>query len=98
MKNLEKLIENLTEHLDWALANEWETPITLSDDIEKAIEILEYFEDINTWIVYVREFFKLHANSKPEEEERLDGELKGIIAVYDHLREGVEQICQNISE
>lgn len=31
-----QLVANLREHTEWVLANEWETPITLGDDIEAA--------------------------------------------------------------
>lgn len=40
----ESLISNLREHAEWAHANEWESPITLGDDLEgdiKAIEALQ---------------------------------------------------------
>lgn len=35
------LISNLREHAEWAHANEWESPITLGDDLEEAIESIE---------------------------------------------------------
>lgn len=35
-----KLISSLREHAEWAHANEWETPITLGDDLEEAIKEL----------------------------------------------------------
>ncbi len=31
-----QLVANLREHAEWAQANEWETPITLSDDLRAA--------------------------------------------------------------
>lgn len=37
---LEETIERLNEHAEWAVANEWETPITLSDDLLSAIQYL----------------------------------------------------------
>lgn len=37
----ESLISNLREHAEWAHANEWESPITLGDDLETAIETIE---------------------------------------------------------
>ena len=37
----ESLISNLREHAEWARANEWESPITLGDDLEGAIEAIE---------------------------------------------------------
>ena len=36
-----KLINNLREHYEWAKANEWETPITLSDDLKEAADAIE---------------------------------------------------------
>lgn len=36
-----ELISNLREDAEWAHANEWETPITLSDHLEAAAEMIE---------------------------------------------------------
>lgn len=35
-----EIISKLREHAEWARANEWETPITLSDDLEEAAKAL----------------------------------------------------------
>ena len=35
------LVSALREHAEWAQANEWETPITLSDDLAEAADRLE---------------------------------------------------------
>lgn len=35
------LVNALREHAEWARANEWETPITLGDDLEKAADRIE---------------------------------------------------------
>lgn len=35
------LVNALREHAEWAEANEWETPITLSDDLVKAADRIE---------------------------------------------------------
>lgn len=35
------LAEKLREHAEWAHANEWETPITLGDDLEAAANTIE---------------------------------------------------------
>lgn len=32
---IDELIARLEEEAEWAEANEWETPITLSDDLKK---------------------------------------------------------------
>ena len=35
------LVNALREHAEWARANEWETPITLGDDLAKAADQIE---------------------------------------------------------
>lgn len=35
------LVNALREHADWARANEWETPITLGDDLTEAADRIE---------------------------------------------------------
>ena len=40
MKNNE-IVKALREHAEWAQANEWEAPITLSDDLAAAADLLE---------------------------------------------------------
>lgn len=35
------LVNTLREHAEWARANEWETPITLGDDLAEAADRLE---------------------------------------------------------
>ena len=37
----QNLVNALCEHADWARANEWETPITLSDDLAEAADRIE---------------------------------------------------------
>ena len=37
----EKIVRALREHAEWAQANEWEAPITLSDDLAAAADLLE---------------------------------------------------------
>lgn len=34
----QKLVNALREHAEWAQANEWETPITLGDDLAEAAD------------------------------------------------------------
>ena len=41
VSQLDELIERLNNHAEWAEANIWDVPITLPDDILKAIKILE---------------------------------------------------------
>lgn len=40
------LIERLKLDLEWAEANEWETPIYLSDDLLEAIEYIKWANDV----------------------------------------------------
>lgn len=35
------LVNALREHAEWARANEWETPITLGDDLTEAVDRIE---------------------------------------------------------
>lgn len=35
------LVNTLREHAEWARANEWETPITLGDDLAEAADLIE---------------------------------------------------------
>ena len=35
------LVSALREHAEWARANEWETPITLGDDLAEAADRIE---------------------------------------------------------
>ena len=37
----QKLVNALREHAEWAQANEWETPITLRDDLAEAADRIE---------------------------------------------------------
>lgn len=37
----QELVNALREHAEWARANEWETPITLGDDLAEAADQLE---------------------------------------------------------
>ena len=35
------LVNALREHAEWAEGNEWETPITLGDDLAEAADLIE---------------------------------------------------------
>lgn len=37
----QNLVNALREHAEWAQANEWETPIILSDDLAEAADLIE---------------------------------------------------------
>lgn len=40
-KEVKKLVESLREDAEWARANEWETPITLGDNLTAAADMIE---------------------------------------------------------
>ena len=44
------LIKALKEDAEWAHANEWETPITLGDHLDAAIDALEAADKAQRWI------------------------------------------------
>ena len=37
----QNLVNALREHAEWAEGNEWETPITLGDDLAEAADLIE---------------------------------------------------------
>ena len=37
----QNLVNVLCEHAEWAEGNQWETPITLCDDLEEAADLIE---------------------------------------------------------
>ncbi len=49
-EEVKKLVESLREDAEWAQANEWETPITLGDNLTAAADMIEAMEaDRDTW-------------------------------------------------
>ena len=42
----QNLVNALREHAEWAQANEWEAPITLSDDLAAAANLIEKLTDL----------------------------------------------------
>ena len=40
-KMYDELLTRLREHYEWAKANEWEAPITLSDDLKEAADAID---------------------------------------------------------
>lgn len=44
---IDELIEHLETDAEWAFANEWESPICLSDDINDALIILRTIAILN---------------------------------------------------
>jgi hypothetical protein len=56
------LVNALREHAEWARANEWETPITLGDDLTEAADRLE---NQNTHVAAIQqEITKLRGQNK----------------------------------
>lgn len=47
MTKIDELIKNLEIDAEWASANEWESPICLSDDINDALTILRIITILN---------------------------------------------------
>lgn len=47
MTKIDELIKNLEIDAEWASANEWESPICLSDDINDALSILRIITILN---------------------------------------------------
>lgn len=46
----EELIKSLHSDAEWAHGNEWETPITLGDHLDAAIDALEAADKAQRWI------------------------------------------------
>lgn len=47
IEQINELIENLKSNLEWAIANEWESPIDLSDNLVLAIKGLKELKQWN---------------------------------------------------
>lgn len=72
-----ELIQALREDAEWAQANEWETPITLSDHLAAAADRLEAFQWVRT------------EERMPEDDERVltlcrDGRIHDMRWNYPH--------------
>lgn len=51
----DELIKNLELDLEWAEANEWESPICLSDDIMAVLDIIKNLQlKYGTWVNYYK--------------------------------------------
>ena len=77
------LVNALREHAEWAQANEWETPITLGDDLAEAADRIE---------AQAKEIEKLRAQLPRwiPVEERLPKDRSDVLVVaYWHERWGV---------
>lgn len=48
---IDEIVKALREHAEWARANEWETPITLGDDLTEAADVIEKLRaQVPRWI------------------------------------------------
>lgn len=72
------LVNALREHAEWARANEWETPITLCDDLTEAADRLENQN--------------AHIAALQQEIETLRGQLPRWIPVEERLPENAEAV------
>lgn len=71
---MEELVKGLREDAEWAEANEWETPITLSDHLKQAADAIEELSKLR-WIPVTERMPELH------DEEYLD-EVTGEMVHY----------------
>ena len=67
----QELVNALREHAEWAEGNQWETPITLCDDLAEAADRLENQN--------------AHIAALQQEIEKLRGQVPQWIPVEDHL-------------
>lgn len=89
------LVKRLREDAEWAEANEWETPITLSDNLYQAADAIEelqqiaghyeetakdYFKDVCYYLERVPKWIPV--------EERLPKEYKDVLCYYEYFRYG----------
>ena len=86
----QELVNALREHAEWARANEWETPITLGDDLTEAAdrieaqakEIEKLRGQLPRWIPVTERLPELDelvlviASGKPKENITLDGAIE----------------------
>ena len=82
------LVNALREHAEWAQANEWETPITLGDDLTEAADRIEAAEEYA--LVLKKEIEKLRAQNRQLMLER--NYVMSIIA--DVRKDGKTWMCQ----
>jgi len=79
------LVNSLREHAEWARTNEWETPITLGDDLAEAADQLENQN--------------AHIAALQQEIETLRGQLPRWIPVTERLPEyGVRVLATDMYE
>lgn len=79
----QELVNALREHAEWALANEWETPITLGDNLTEAADRIE---------AQAKEIEKLRAQLPrwiPVEERLPEDRGDVLVVAYWHERWGV---------
>lgn len=98
----ESLISNLREHAEWAHANEWESPITLGDDLEGAIKAIEALQAELDRIKNCRRECKIvclldEYNKKCTELEKAKAELMELRIAWD-MYGGAENITGAFAE
>ena len=82
------LVNVLREHAEWAQANEWETPITLGDDL---VEAADRIVNQNTHILAMQK--EIEGLRSQNEQLRLDRDYAMSI-IADVIKDGKTWMCQ----
>ena len=82
------LVNALREHAEWAQANEWETPITLGDDL---VEAADRIVNQNTHILAMQK--EIEGLRSQNEQLRLDRDYAMSI-IADVIKDGKTWMCQ----
>ena len=82
------LVNALREHAEWARANEWETPITLGDDL---VEAADRIVNQNTHILAMQK--EIEGLRSQNEQLRLDRDYAMSI-IADVIKDGKTWMCQ----
>lgn len=82
------LVNALREHAEWARANEWETPITLGDDL---VEAADRITNQNTHILALQK--EIEGLRSQNEQLRLDRDYAMSI-IADVIKDGKTWMCQ----
>lgn len=84
----QELVNALREHAEWARANEWETPITLGDDL---VEAADRIANQNTHILALQK--EIEGLRSQNEQLRLDRDYAMSI-IADVIKDGKTWMCQ----
>ena len=82
------LVNALREHAEWAQANEWETPITLGDDL---VEAADRIANQDTHILALQK--EIEGLRKQNEQLRLDRDYAMSI-IADVIKDGKTWMCR----